>query len=678
MPTGLPRDRNGTARAARRPAGAMMALHRLKLLKFLLGGVIVGFALAAFYISTLVLERQDALKQVWRYNTAWLASQAVVEFMRFEQRVSAFGLKGSRVDQDEVQLRFDILLNRLQLLSEGEFEEFVRQDPERQQTLRHLGTTLSAVQPLVESLDRPGAVQAVLDRLAPLDAELVALASAANRAGGDRVAEDQSELIRLHWFFTSLASSLILFGIALVGLLMWRNRLLERARNDSQTLASNLRRTSGDLETANRHFDAALSNMAQGLAMFDHDQRLTVRNERYLQVMGHDPEVAKPGVFLRDIVEYAVAAGRHPGETVDDIMATRAALFARGEPARLHVALGDGRIVETSYRPMPDGGWVVTYDDITERRRTEAQIAYMAHHDALTGLANRVLFRETIEQALARVRRYGDGFAVICLDLDHFKDVNDTLGHPVGDALLRAVADRVRGCVRESDVVARLGGDEFAILQIGGGQGADASALASRLVESLSAAFDLDGHEIVVGASLGVAMAPTDGTDPDQLIKNADMALYRAKADGRGSYRFFEPDMDACLQERRALEVDLRAALANGEFELFYQPLVDVATNRITCFEALMRWRHPGRGMVSPAEFIPVAEEIGLIGSLGEWALQEACREAARWPAPVRVAVNLSRRRRSGTESSCGRLWGPWPHRASRRAASNWRSPNRS
>jgi diguanylate cyclase (GGDEF)-like protein len=291
---------------------------------------------------------------------------------------------------------------------------------------------------------------------------------------------------------------------------------------------------------------------------------------------------------------------------------------------------------------MADGGWVATYEDITERRRAEAQIAYMAHHDSLTDLANRVLFREHVEQALARARRYDEGFAVICLDLDRFKDVNDTLGHPVGDMLLKAVADRLRGCVRESDVVARLGGDEFAVLEIGSGLPSHVGILAGRIVEALGAPFDLDGQEVVVGASLGVAVAPADGADPDQLLKNADMALYRAKADGRGVFRFFEPGMDARLQERRALEVDLRTALANGEFDLFYQPLINAGTSQISGFEALLRLRHPGRGMVPPAEFIPVAEEIGLIAPLGEWVLRQACREAAWWPTDIRVAINLS------------------------------------
>ena len=232
--------------------------------------------------------------------------------------------------------------------------------------------------------------------------------------------------------------------------------------------------------------------------------------------------------------------------------------------------------------------------------------------------------------------------AVLCLDLDYFKSVNDTLGHPIGDALLCAVADRLRDCLRENDIVARLGGDEFALIQVGTEQPNSSTMLAERIIDTLGAPYEINGHQIVIGASVGIAMAPADGNDADEIIKNADMALYRAKADGRGRFRFFEADMDAKMQARRTLEIDLRNALVNSEFELHYQPLVNVKTNEITGFEALVRWRHPDRGLVSPAEFIPLAEEIGLIVPLGDWVLNQACTDATSWPSPVRVAVNLS------------------------------------
>ncbi len=280
-------------------------------------------------------------------------------------------------------------------------------------------------------------------------------------------------------------------------------------------------------------------------------------------------------------------------------------------------------------------------EDITERKRAEERIAYMAHHDALTGLPNRVLFRERLEQGLASGHRDDKGLAVLCMDLDSFKAVNDTLGHPSGDAVLRSLAERVLACIRDFDTVARLDGDEFAIVQIGAKPN-DASTLAQRVLDVVSQPYDLEGRRVVVGTSIGIAMGPSDGDKPDQLLKNADMALYRAKADGGGTYRFFEREMDARLQARRALELDLRNALLNGEFELFYQPVIGLEDNRIRSAEALLRWRHCERGMISPAEFIPLAEEIGVIVPIGDWVLRQACAEVVTWPGKIKVAVNLS------------------------------------
>ncbi len=285
---------------------------------------------------------------------------------------------------------------------------------------------------------------------------------------------------------------------------------------------------------------------------------------------------------------------------------------------------------------------LVAVVDVTERKQAEARIAYMAHHDALTDLPNRILFHERLNELLARVRRSGESLAVHCLDLDHFKGVNDTLGHPIGDELLKAVAERLRTCVRDSDMVARLGGDEFAIVQFPLGGPHEASTLATSLIEVVSKSCEVGGHEFVVGASIGVALAPGDGDTADALLRNADMALYRAKAEGRGAAHFFEPEMDRRIQARRMLELDLRKAFANGEFELFYQPLVSLRADTVAGFEALLRWRHPERGMIGPAEFIPLAEEIGLIVPLGEWVLRQACTDAMQWPAELKIAVNLS------------------------------------
>jgi diguanylate cyclase (GGDEF)-like protein/PAS domain S-box-containing protein len=294
----------------------------------------------------------------------------------------------------------------------------------------------------------------------------------------------------------------------------------------------------------------------------------------------------------------------------------------------------------TMFHDLP--AQLVAVMDMTEKRRAESRIAHMAHHDALTGLPNRVLFHERLDEALSRLRRHGEKIAVLYLDLDHFKNVNDTLGHPIGDLLLKEAADRLRSCLRGSDIVARFGGDEFAVLQMGIAGPDEAGVLAERIVTLMIEPFDIEGQRIVIGASAGIAMAPNDGESSDVLLKNADMALYRAKEDGRRVFRFFEPGMDARLRARRALELDLRSALAAHEFELYYQPLVTLTTGAISGFEALIRWRHPVRGMVAPVDFIPLAEEIGLIVPIGEWVLRQACAEAVAWPDNVKVAVNLS------------------------------------
>jgi len=287
-------------------------------------------------------------------------------------------------------------------------------------------------------------------------------------------------------------------------------------------------------------------------------------------------------------------------------------------------------------------GYLVAVVDITERREAEARIAHMAHHDGLTNLPNRDHYQDRLRQALDRGRPGNKRVAVLCVDLDLFKNVNDSFGHPVGDRLLKLVAERLKSEVYGDNLAARLGGDEFAIVLTSDVSPNEVSDFSDRLISVLSQRYEIDGLEVVVGASIGIALSPGDGVSSEELMRNADMALYRAKSDGGGVHRFFEREMDQQAQKRRDMERDLRRAFANGEFELHYQPLVDIAADRISGFESLLRWRHPEKRMVSPAEFIPVAEDIGLIVQLGEWVLHEACTEAMNWPKDVKVAVNLS------------------------------------
>jgi diguanylate cyclase (GGDEF)-like protein/PAS domain S-box-containing protein len=309
----------------------------------------------------------------------------------------------------------------------------------------------------------------------------------------------------------------------------------------------------------------------------------------------------------------------------------------RADGSEIHV-LTFGRRVAFDGRD----GYLVAIVDITERRKAEARIAHMAHHDGLTDLPNRDFYQDRLRQALERSQASNKRVAVLCLDLDLFKNVNDAFGHPMGDRLLKAVAERLKAEVRGENLVARLGGDEFAIVLASGISPNEASDFADRLIRALSARYEVDGIELVVGASIGIALSPGDGDTSEELMRNADMALYRAKSDGGGVHLFFEREMDRQAQKRRDMERDLRSAFANGEFELHYQPLVDIAADQINGFESLLRWRHPEKGMISPADFIPVAEDIGLIVALGEWVLREACTEAAKWPAEIKIAVNLS------------------------------------
>jgi diguanylate cyclase (GGDEF)-like protein len=383
-----------------------------------------------------------------------------------------------------------------------------------------------------------------------------------------------------------------------------------------------------------------LNNMSQGVLLFDSDLKLVICNQRYIEMYGLSWDSVKSGCTLRDLLNSRIQVGTFSGDPVDYV-ARLEECIVEGKVFNNTTKLADGRIISLVSKPIFGGGWLATHEDITERQCAEERIGHMARHDALTDLPNRVLLRERLEHELKRVKR-GECLAVLCLDLDHFKSINDTLGHPIGDELLVLVADRLRGCTREPDTIARLGGDEFAIIMTKMQKANDAATLARRVRESIIKPYQIEGHQIITDISIGISISPDDGTEPDELLKNADMALYGAKGDGRGTYRFFELEMDARMKARRDLEMDLRKALVNREFELHYQPLVNLQTNDITAFEALLRWQHPTRGLISPADFIPIAEETGLIIPLGEWVLNTACAEAVNWPGHVKVAVNLS------------------------------------
>lgn len=520
------------------------------------------------------------------------------------------------------------------------------------------------------------------------------------------------------------------------------------------------------IEAERGRLDTALNNMIQGLVTFDAAARVVTFNRRYIDMYGLSTDIVKPGCHFRDLMQHRKDTGSFDGD-VDRFCASIMRNIARDRIDHSIMQCSDGRSFMAVSKPLADGGWVATMEDITDRRRLEQErdrnyaflsqiidhipsqitvkdvrdrryllvnrvaeiqfgnsrdliigktafdifskafadgiaaddektlqspdglfkderpwesptmgqryvtsrrlairdsagepryiinvvddvterrlanerIAHLAHYDALTDLPNRVLFRERIERELQNA---GRPFALLYIDIDEFKGINDSLGHHIGDELLKAVAARIKDCLEPADLIARLGGDEFAVIRTGVGDRADVVKFVTRVYEAIRQSYHCLGHHLSTDASIGIALAPQDGTELDQLIKNADLAMYAAKSGGRRTHRFFEPAMDARAKARLSMEQDLRQALADGSFELHYQPLLDLASGEVTGCEALLRWRHPERGMVSPAEFIPVAEDTGLINELGDWVMQTACTEAAGWPSHVRLAVNVS------------------------------------
>jgi diguanylate cyclase (GGDEF)-like protein/PAS domain S-box-containing protein len=533
-------------------------------------------------------------------------------------------------------------------------------------------------------------------------------------------------------------------------------------------MARQNRESQARLESEKQRLDTALNNMTQGLVLYDASARVVICNQRYIDMYNLSTDVAKPGCHFYDLIRHRQATGSFDGD-IDQFCSTIMHNVAQGKITQTMMECADGRSFVIVNKPLVQGGWVATIediterrsleqerdrnyaflhqiidhipsqitvkdardrryllvnrvaetqfgfsretivgktaldlfpkpaadriaadddralqspdglflderpwhsqalgdryitskrigipdqagqpryiinvvDDVTERRRADEKIAHLAHYDALTDLPNRVLFREQIERELRRTG-HGEQFALLYIDIDEFKGINDSLGHHVGDELLKTVATRIRSCIGGNDLIARLGGDEFAVIKTGLGNDADVVEFVTRIHEAIRQPYQCLGHQLSTDASIGIARAPQDGTELDQLIKNADLAMYGAKADGRRTHRFFEPAMDACAKAKLAMEQDLRQALVDGGFEIHYQPLVDLGRNEVTGCEALLRWRHPERGMISPAEFIPVAEDTGLINELGEWVLRTACAEAASWPDHIRLAVNVS------------------------------------
>ena len=429
-----------------------------------------------------------------------------------------------------------------------------------------------------------------------------------------------------HWIFALLLVPTFL-GIKLIA---------ERLRHQLMDAVV----TSRDMSLLAKRFDTALNNMPHGLCMFDTHRRIVVSNQKLKEQAGLPGDLELKGMTVRELVESVGKAGLLSDLNAHSLIDRLNAQLSGSDDSAFAIDLVNGRTLEFTVQPMENGGMVALVEDITERRIAEAKINHLARFDPLTGLPNRNVLRDRMERALAEWRP-DNMCAIHFIDLDQFKQVNDTLGHTRGDMLLQAVAERLRTKIHDADVISRFGGDEFVILQAPLRSLDEGEVLASRVLEALGGTYDLDGHKVVVTASVGIAVAEKP-IDPDQFLRNADMALYRAKAEGRGTWRWFEAKMEAKAQARRNLELDLRNALESEAFELYYQPIFNLKTKRIEACEALLRWPHRERGMVSPAEFIPVAEEMGLIVELGNQVLYKACLECRRWPGETAVAVNMS------------------------------------
>jgi diguanylate cyclase (GGDEF)-like protein len=628
----------------------------------------VLLAAASVYASVLILQRQSTLGKISGYNLAWTGVQTAQEVSRLQGAIGAFALAPGIPDRQPVEMWLDIVENRVSVLRTGEPGAFIRSHDELRGIADQLEATIQASRPLLDSMDDPAQLYKLLEGFQRLNSSMARLSSVAHAYGADLAVQDAQEIDLLKWQFLYLLLGLIACCASLAVIASWHNRLLLKSNADVQSLVKDLTSTGESLTVANLRvqealaaltqkneslqirdaelfrqnqlFDAALNNMSQGLGMFDTGHRLIVCNRRFSEIFRLPPGAAKVGAYAGDLLKLAGASGGFGSAAAQAVWSKHQELAARSRASIFVEEDEDQRSLSISHQPLADGGWVATYEDVTEGRQAEARIRHLANHDALTGLPNRRQFNERLSEALGAGAHE---VAVLFLDLDQFKNVNDTLGHQAGDELLRAAAARIRECVREGDLVARQGGDEFAVLvQDKVSLHEYVEPLAARIIQALAAPFDLLNYQASVGVSVGIATSGTQKVTADAILKYADMALYKAKAAGRGSYRVFEASMAAELQARMDMEADLRAALGRGELEVHYQPLFDLRRGQLSGFEALLRWRHPERGMVFPADFIPIAEETGLIMPIGEWVLRQVCADAATFPKGTKVAVNIS------------------------------------
>lgn len=615
----------------------------VRLIRYMLAASMAILLVAAIYISFLVHKRQALFEEVSQYNVAFSAGQGVNEFLRFRKALlEALLNEGSEEAAASIQkarLRYEIFLNRLSLFSSGDFRTFALESPDRQEVIEEAARTMESVDALITE---GGDVENALALTGRLESDLVGLVSEANSYGGQAVAHDQRQLYILHWQFTAVTILLVLSGFGLFVLNSWQTRLLEATRKSLAASNEDLQRTSAQLVTSNirlgeknKLFETALDNMTHGLAMFDPHGHLIVSNRRMADLFRLTFDDVQRGTRLETLAQRMEEAG-----TCSSRDARR--LFTLQEQNPVIETIDGGCIVMVSHKPMDDGGWISTFEDVTESHTAQLKVSHMARHDALTDLPNRVLLRERLVETLNADERRGRLTSIMCIDLDNFKKVNDAHGHPFGDKLLCEAARRLRFACRGADTVSRVGGDEFVVVHGDLTHPDQAAALAGRLVNALLEVYTIEGREVLAGGSVGIALGGGDVTDIDVLLRNADLALYEAKRGGGGGYAFYNEAMSARMEHRSQIESLLLAAPFDDQFELAFQPITNINSGKVTCVEALLRWKDQTVSTATPQEIVKVAEETGIILGLGEWVLNKACAFAADLGDDVCVAVNLS------------------------------------
>ena len=630
--------------------GGLLRTTRLALLVVTLT-LIVG----AIGLSRMILVRQDDPVVAARSQLIWVITQASVDTARLEAAIGYDAITRTLASRAQVGLWLDLVAHRSTLLHEGDTWVFVKPSAEMVSIVDQFAETIRSAEPLMSSLDLPSGHERLMRPFLRINRSVARLSSLAYDLNTELKLREAAALSQLHWLFSGVLCMLIVSSLVMLWLLNADNRYLKSASISMAQLVSKLRHSESELKDvnvalvlrdrelhdSNTHLEAALTNMSQALCMVNACGELIVCNARFREMFRLDDHAVYPGQEFSDVNAAIERAGSFSGSSFSLFCGEQAALLRSNRSGSFSHEDINGRALSVVVQVMPDLGWVATIEEITERRRAEARISYLAHHDALTGLPNRIAFRERLNLLVARLRGGGPGFSVLCLDLDHFKAVNDTLGHPAGDRLLELVADRLGNCLREDDLIARLGGDEFAILQYSDDL-TQAAALAERIINILGEPYDLYGQRVAISVSIGISVSAHDLTNSDEVFRQADTALYDAKSRGRACFSHFDQAMSVKLQIRRETELDLRLALSAGQLEVHYQPIVDVDTSHHLGFEALLRWRHPRRGIISPGEFIPIAEDLLIIGELGRWVLETACLDAKKWPSPLRVSVNLS------------------------------------